>query len=157
MQDAVREVMKHVSRAPTLISNCAPVCPHTKHFVGREAELNELQDFFSSRIDYSPRIAVVESTIRGLGKTEFALRYAEIHQKDYDAVEFCLFDEAKGLSGVFEQCRLESGSNDCELILSAFQNKEKKKLLIIDNYDTPTSPLKRILLIQILSLLQGMQ
>lgn len=148
MQNAVRGIMKHVNRAPTLVSNCMPVCPHTKHFVGREAELNELQDFFSTRTDYSPQIAVVESTIRGLGKTEFALRYAEIHQKDYDAVEFCLFDEAKGLSSVFEQCRLESGSNDCELILNAFQNKDKKKLLIIDNYDTPTSPLKRILLFQ---------
>lgn len=148
MQVAVRAVNKFISSPPALISNCLPIHVRTKHFVGRSDELSSLSQFFSCRTDDSSRIAIVESSISGLGKTELALRFAELHCGEYDAIEFCMFDASTGLNGVLNQCRLESGSSESELILSAFRDREKKKLLILDNYDTPDSSLAGLLQFQ---------
>ena len=101
----------------------------TCHFVGRRDDLAQLHHALADS-----RLVFVQGA-GGIGKTELVRKYISIHQDEYDAVVFMLYN------GSVSDCL-----NDIEIIGVDSEDKNKKTLLreicdndkvllILDNYD----------------------
>lgn len=101
----------------------------TCHFVGRRDDLAQLHHALADS-----RLVFVKGA-GGIGKTELVRKYVSIHQDEYDAVVFMLYN------GSVSDCL-----NDIEIIGVDSEDKNKKTLLreicdndkvllILDNYD----------------------
>jgi len=106
--------------SPNYVSTC--------NFVGRSEELAELQKALA---DGKP---VFVNGAGGIGKTELVKKYVSLHQDEYDAVVFMLYN------GSVSECL-----NEIEIIGIDSEDKDNKSLLkeicdenvllILDNYD----------------------
>ena len=114
-------------RKPYLLSN---IPDNSCGFVGREQEISEIQRAFAEN-----KHIVFLTGIGGIGKSELAKRFGNLHRKSYDAVIYATFD------GAIEEMLLDIEIQD-------FDGNEKQQnrqlnrlldkdvLLIIDNMDT---------------------
>ena len=111
---------------PFLIGNCPPL---TNSFIGRDAELAQIANAFSSK----HRIVFLHGD-GGIGKSLLALAYAERYQKEYDAVLFLRYKGSlETLVENIEIQNVESGSNEHGKVLRRLL--DRNILLIVDNFD----------------------
>jgi hypothetical protein len=134
----------HLGRAPQLPSEL---------FVGRNSELQELRRLLVPGC--STRNVVAIAAVGGLGKTQLAIRFAELYQHQYSSVfwldakdESTLRHGLAGLAEIVLAADIQSfnstaaGEDDA---IKAFQNwlslaDNDSWLLIFDNYDDPKIP-----------------
>lgn len=106
----------------------------TKNFLGRENELIEIEKCL--KCEYSKRAVFLHSDIGGIGKTELAKKYADLHKNEYDKIIFCKYSNS--LEETFNKIRIENCETDDKVqhfdMLRKIINNEKF-LLIIDNFD----------------------
>ena len=116
-------------------------------FFGREDELNRMREVIGRRHH------VFLCGMGGIGKSELALKYTEMHQDDYDNVLRVTYNGnlAKTLANsdllVNYQYYGENEEEKFEFFISNFSTLcTYRTALIIDNFDTPDDPvLKRVL------------
>ena len=111
------------------------------NFCGREKELNEIDNFFSSK---QSRKILILSGMGGVGKTQISLKYAYLHQQEYSTVVWL---DAMDFKRMIDHCRkflLEytklgkdnlSDSEDVRVQFRRFINSRSNSLLIFDNAD----------------------
>lgn len=58
----------------------------TEHFVQREAEIRQLEEFFQPNADKQRRKVFVVNGLGGMGKTQLCVEYARRHKEDFTAV-----------------------------------------------------------------------
>lgn len=114
------------SGEPYLLSDC----PQSNvHFIGRQNELKEIQNAFSSG-----KRAVFLHGIGGIGKSEIAKKYAEIHKHEYDAILFWRYDDS--LKELFDEVEIQNFSGDERDHKRALKKLLNEHILIIvDNFD----------------------
>jgi len=107
--------------------------PPSKHFVGRESKLKEIDNKLQN---YS---YVILAGMGGTGKTELAKKYAWDNQGKYDKIQFVSFNE--NLLSTIASIELDndekSDVNIFQIKMSALEKCDEKTLIIIDNYDVP--------------------
>ena len=114
--------------APYLISDCPNP---NKNFLGREKELADIAVAFNNG-----KKTVFLHGFGGIGKSELAKRYAELHSSEYDAIIFlsyedsldALIDEIK-----IQNCETTEHTDTLKTLKKIFANQ--RVLLIVDNFD----------------------
>ena len=124
------------TRTLALFYSCPPPLPE---FIGREDELK--------RIDSSLKNAgmVLISGIGGIGKTELAKQFVQMHKNDYDTVSYLSYDDSiintvgKYLLIDGFEPNEEGISYDYQEKLNFLRSCGERTLLIIDNYKSHQS------------------
>lgn len=100
-------------------------------FIGREKELLLIKENFDAK-----KKAVFLHGFGGIGKTEIARRYAELHKKDYDAILFVKYDSNLTLQDKLDEIEIVNFDGD------TIEHRRKLRtlldnntLIIVDNFD----------------------
>ena len=114
--------------APYLISDCPNP---NKNFLGREKELADIAVAFNNG-----KKTVFLHGVGGIGKSELAKKYAELHEKEYDAILFLEYEDSlEDLLGSIQiqNCDADSQNDKIKLLKKIFSSQ--RVLLIVDNFD----------------------
>ena len=100
-------------------------------FIGRERELSLIKENFDAK-----KKAVFIHGFGGIGKTEIARRYAELHKKDYDTILFVKYDSNSTLQDKLDEIEIVNFDGD------TIEHRRKLRtllddntLIIVDNFD----------------------
>ena len=134
-----------------------PGAPEIEEFVGREAELSEIQEAFG--IDSSRRRIVILHGLGGIGKTQLAVSYAKQHRDDYPVILWLngkdedtlktsfagaaqrLYDEHPSSSALKAILESTTYSDIAKAIIRWLGlRRHNRWLLIFDNVDDPMLP-----------------
>lgn len=123
--------------------------PVIENFVGRQGELEQLWQYLQPRDSQSRKVAIIHG-LRGMGKTQLAIRFARDHKHDFTAI-FWLSGKDRGtllqsLSSIWprlpEQSYTDEAMNDEEVKQRARQvlkwlavEGNSRWLIIFDNID----------------------
>lgn len=100
------------------------------NFIGRQEELNKIESACKNNIK-----TVFLHGFGGIGKSELAKKYAQIHKTDYDAIIFLRYENS--LSKLIENIEIQNCDLEDEQknkLLRKLLNSQKV-LLIVDNFD----------------------
>lgn len=114
--------------APYLISDCPNP---NKNFLGREKELADIASAFNNG-----KKNVFLHGFGGIGKSELAKKYAELHEKEYDAILFLSYEDSLEdlLDDIqIQNCDAESKNDNVKTLKKIFA--DQRVLLIVDNFD----------------------
>ena len=124
--DKARDLLKE---NPWIIPSCRPV---TKKFTGRKSELSKMNSILQK-----------EETIflhgfGGIGKSELALKYAEVNKDDFDTVVFCKYEDS--IEDALLNIEIENYENDdsTKYLQKIKGLCDKRTLIILDNFDVET-------------------
>lgn len=114
--------------APYLIS----ACPNpNKNFLGREKELADVAAAFNNG-----KKTVFLHGFGGIGKSELAKKYAQLHEKEYDSVLFLSYENSLEdlLNDIqIQNCDTETKNDNIKILKKIFA--DQRVLLIVDNFD----------------------
>lgn len=101
------------------------------NFIGRQEELYKIESAFKNNIK-----TVFLHGFGGIGKSELAKKYAQIHKMDYDAILFLSYENSleELVKDIFIQNYDENSGDNHNKVLKRVLSKQKV-LLIIDNFD----------------------
>ena len=116
------------------------------HFVGREAQLEKIANFFTGSSTQQPRVLVVHA-LGGQGKSQLVLEYCQRRRKDYQGMFWVNASSrssalhsytrmARALSSQ-PQANVDDGEQIIETIKTLLENWQESWLLVFDNYDKP--------------------
>ena len=101
------------------------------HFIGREKEMSLIKENFDAN-----KKAVFLHGFAGIGKTEIARKYAELHKKDYDTILFVKYDSNSTLQDKLDEIEIVNFDGD------TIEHRRKLRtllddntLIIVDNFD----------------------
>lgn len=101
------------------------------NFLGRNNELGRIETAFKDSCNI-----VFLHGFGGIGKSELAKKYAEIHEKEYDAVLFLSYDDSiEELLENIEIINCERGEKVSNIKSLKSVLKQNRILLILDNFD----------------------
>ena len=101
------------------------------HFIGRENELLLIKDNFDAK-----KKAVFLHGFAGIGKTEIARKYAELHKKDYDTILFVKYDSNLTLQDKLDEIEIVNFDGDTAEHRRKLRNLlDDNTLVIVDNFD----------------------
>ena len=113
---------------PYVVSDCP--APNT-NFLGRNNELTTIETAFKDGCN-----VVFLHGFGGIGKSELAKKYAEIHKNKYDSVLFLSYDGSlEDLLENIEIHNFEQASNESNFKILKSILKKNRVLLIVDNFD----------------------
>ena len=113
---------------PYLISDCPNP---NKNFLGREKELADIANAFNNG-----KKTIFLHGFGGIGKSELAKKYAELHEKEYDSILFLSYEDSLEdmLDGIqIQNCDAESKNDNIKTLKKIFA--DQRVLLIVDNFD----------------------
>ena len=101
------------------------------NFIGRQEELYKIESAFKNDIK-----TVFLHGFGGIGKSELAKKYAQIHKTDYDAILFLSYEDSleELVNDIDIQNYNENSGDNHNKVLKRVLSKQKI-LLIIDNFD----------------------
>lgn len=100
-------------------------------FIGREKELLLIKENFDTK-----KKAVFLQGFGGIGKTEIARRYAELHKKDYDSILFIKYDSNLNLQDKLDEIDIVNFEGDTIEHRRKLRNLlDDNTLVIVDNFD----------------------
>ncbi|KAL8877354.1 MAG: hypothetical protein Q9198_004615 [Flavoplaca austrocitrina] len=119
---------------------------HVKHFVGREAQLEEIASCLADQSSQQPRVVVLHA-LGGQGKSQIVLEYCQRWRSHYRGVFWVNASSralaiesyhriSRALSGQI-QAHGENGEQVIETVKAELEDWHEPWLLIFDNYDTP--------------------
>ena len=114
--------------APYLISDCPNP---NKNFLGREKELANIATAFNNG-----KKTVFLHGFGGIGKSELAKKYAQLHEKEYDSVLFLSYENSleELLDDIqIQNCETEAKNDNIKILKKIFA--DQRVLLIVDNFD----------------------
>lgn len=114
--------------APYLISDCPNP---NKNFLGREKELAYIASAFNNG-----KKNVFLHGFGGIGKSELAKKYAELHEKEYDVILFLSYEDSLEdlLDNIqVQNCDAESKNDNVKILKKIFA--DQRVLMIVDNFD----------------------
>ncbi len=134
--DKTEELIQALEEAIKICSNEEYILPKESisdvFFVGRSGELQKLHELLQGEAK-----VVFLHGFGGIGKTELAKKYVQIHKDEYDVTVFDIYNDQKGLNQFVQDVAIKGYDED---------DKEKKwkklekvcskgTLFIIDNFD----------------------
>ena len=102
-----------------------------RNFLGREKELVDIATAFKNG-----KKTVFLHGFGGIGKSELAKKYAELHEKEYDAILFLSYEDSLEdlLDDIqIQNCDAESKNDNIKILKKIFT--DQRILLIVDNFD----------------------
>lgn len=130
----------------------------TAHFVARESDLEKMEGLLQKQ---NGRRSVVVSGLGGMGKTQLAIKYAQLHQDEYSAVFFLDITSDKSMRKSYDviaaritadhpttnrlEVTPEKNEQNSNAVVSAVKKwlelpKNTSWLMVFDNYDNPAVP-----------------
>ncbi|MBR5272519.1 MAG: TIR domain-containing protein [Clostridia bacterium] len=107
----------------------------SRYFVGRENELALIKDSFNSK-----KKGVFLHGIGGIGKTELAIKYAEINKSSYDVVLFLKYNKTTTLQDMLDTVEIENFIGDVKEKREKFRSLiDERTLVIVDNFDVESA------------------
>ncbi|KAL9039971.1 MAG: hypothetical protein Q9180_002204 [Flavoplaca navasiana] len=117
-----------------------------KHFVGREAQLEEIAKCLTDPSSQQPRVLLLHA-LGGQGKSQMVLKYCQRWRTDYRGVFWVNASSrslaiesyhriSRALTGL-AQAHGENGEQVIETVKAELEDWHEPWLLIFDNYDTP--------------------
>ncbi|KIX06815.1 uncharacterized protein Z518_04791 [Rhinocladiella mackenziei CBS 650.93] len=128
---------------PTKFSNIPKLL--VKDFVGRKAELQDIEEHFTSRVPDGPRIIII-SALGGQGKSQIALEYCRRMKPVYKGLFWVnasfKYTAKRSFSEVAKalgQPVVDSESEDdqVQFVCDTLAEWEDRWLMVFDNYDDP--------------------
>ena len=124
--DKARDLLKE---KPWIIPSDRTVTPQ---FTGRKSELSNMTSILQKEN------TVFLHGFGGMGKSELALKYAEVYKKDFDTVVFCKYEN--NIKETLLNIRIANYTNDSNTMTlrKIAELCDERTLVILDNFDVET-------------------